>query len=309
MINESAGQFVRTRSPGCTWHPEGVRIGAVYPQTELSGDPEAVRTIGDALEGLGYDHLVAYDHVLGAEHARRDPPLDGPYTERDPFHDPFVLFSYLAGRTTTLEFATGILVLPQRQTALVAKQAADLAVLSGDRLRLGVGTGWNWVEYEALGADFEHRGALMDEQVELLRALWARDLVDHDGDFHRVDRAGISPRPSEPPEIWMGGSSKPPLRRAARVGDGFFFGGSREKVAEQWLFLQEELRRRGRSVESFGAQRSILARKGPEDAAQQVRAWADLGGTHASIVSMFQGLDSAEAHLDYLGQVADSLDL
>src|SRR3984957_18542098 len=147
-------------------------IGVVYPQTELRGDPEAVRRIGRAVEDLGFDHLSAYDHVLGAVHADRNPPLTGPYTEHDPFHDPFVMFAYLAGITQRLQFVTGILILPQRQTVLVARQAADLDLLSGDRLRLGVGIGWNYVEYTALGQDFHARGKRLAEQVELLRRLW-----------------------------------------------------------------------------------------------------------------------------------------
>jgi alkanesulfonate monooxygenase SsuD/methylene tetrahydromethanopterin reductase-like flavin-dependent oxidoreductase (luciferase family) len=135
-----------------------MKVGVVYPQIELGGDPNAVRRIGKAVEDLGFDYLLAYDHVLGAVHADRTPPLPGPYTERDPFHDPFVLFGYLAGITERIGLATGVLVLPQRQTALVARQAADVDLLSGGRLRLGVGVGWNHVEYEALGQDFRSRG-------------------------------------------------------------------------------------------------------------------------------------------------------
>src|SRR5271154_5397908 len=133
-------------------------IGVAYPQIELHGDPIAVGQFGRAVEDLGFDHLLAYDHVLGAVHADRTPKLLGPYTERDPFHDPFVMFAYLAGITERIGFATGILVLPQRQTALVARQAADVDLLSAGRLRLGVGIGWNDVEYQALGQDFTTRG-------------------------------------------------------------------------------------------------------------------------------------------------------
>jgi probable F420-dependent oxidoreductase len=149
-----------------------MQIGVVYPQNELRGDPTAVRRIGRAVEDLGFDHLLAYDHVLGAVHADRTPQLTGPYTEHDPFHDPFVMFAYLAGVTERIRFGTGILVLPQRQTALVARQAADVDLLSGGRLRLGVGVGWNYVEYEALGQDFRTRGARQEEQIELLRRLF-----------------------------------------------------------------------------------------------------------------------------------------
>ena len=146
-----------------------MQIGVVYPQIELRGDPTAVRRIGRAVEDLGFDHLLAYDHVLGAVHADRTPELTGPYTEHDPFHDPFVMFAYLAGITERLRFATGILILPQRQTALVARQAADVDLMSGGRLRLGVGVGWNHVEYQALGQDFHTRGARQEEQIQLLQ--------------------------------------------------------------------------------------------------------------------------------------------
>src|SRR5207237_6655780 len=149
-----------------------IQIGAVYPQNELQGDPTAVRRIGTAVEEMGYAHLLAYDHVLGAVHADRTPPLTGPYTEHDPFHDPFVMFAHLAGITERIGFATGILILPQRQTALVARQAADVDLLSGSRLRLGVGVGWSHVEYEALGQYFHTRGARQEEQIDLLRRLF-----------------------------------------------------------------------------------------------------------------------------------------
>ena len=157
--------------------------------------PEAVRRIGKAVEDLGFDYLLAYDHVLGAVHADRTPPLPGPYTEHDPFHDPFVMFGYLAGITERIGFATGVLVLPQRQTALVARQAADVDLLSGGRLRLGVGVGWNHVEYEALGQDFRTRGAREEEQIDLLRRLFTEPVVDFSGRFDRVDRAALIPKP------------------------------------------------------------------------------------------------------------------
>ena len=182
-----------------------MQIGVVYPQTELRGDPDAVRRIGRAVEDLGFDHLLAYDHVLGAVHADRTPPLTGPYTEHDPFHDPFVMFAYLAGITERIGFATGILILPQRQTALVARQAADVDLLSGGRLRLGVGVGWNHVEYEALGQDFRTRGARQEEQIELLRRLFTEPVVDFSGRFDRVDRASLVPKPARPIPIWLGG--------------------------------------------------------------------------------------------------------
>src|ERR1700724_1739113 len=169
-----------------------MHIEVVYPQTELRGDPTAVRRIGRAVEDQGFDHLLAYDHVLGAVHADRTPKLTGPYTEKDPFHDPFVMFAYLAGITQRIEFVTGILILPQRQTVLVARQAADLDLLSHERLRLGVGIGWNYVEYDSLGQDFRSRGKRVSEQINLLRRLWSEPLVNFEGAFDRIDRAALN---------------------------------------------------------------------------------------------------------------------
>src|SRR3954447_7080327 len=163
-----------------------MKIGAVYPQTELRGDPTAVGRLGRAVEELGFDHILAYDHVLGAVHADRERPLTGPYNEHDPFHDPFVMFGYLAGITERIQFATGILILPQRPTALVARQAADLDLFSHGRFRLGVGVGWNYVEYDALGQDFHTRGKRQEEQIELLRRYWTEPVVSFEGRFDRV---------------------------------------------------------------------------------------------------------------------------
>src|SRR5580698_63345 len=200
-----------------------MQIGVVYPQIELGGDPIAVRRLGLAVEQLGFDYLLAYDHVLGAVHADRIPLLTGPYTEHDPFHDPLVMFAYLAGITQRIHFATGVLILPQRQTALVARQAADLELLSGGRLRLGVGIGWNHVEYQALGEEFRTRGARQEEQIGLLRALFTEPIVDFDGRFDRIDRAALVPKPDRPIPIWLGGSSEAAHERAARLADGFIF--------------------------------------------------------------------------------------
>lgn len=286
-----------------------LRIGATYPQIELGGDPDAVRAIGAAIDGFGFDYLLAYDHVLGAVHEGRDPELFGTYDENDPFHDPFVMFSYLAGRHEQLEFATGVLILPQRQTALVAKQAADLALLSGGRLRLGVGVGWSPVEYEALGQDFSTRGKRQAEQIELLRTLWSGEVVSFEGRFDRIDRAALVPRPDPPPEIWLGGFSDAAFRRAARLGDGFIFGGPRKVVAEQWAQVKAHLESEGRSSEEFGAEYAILTKKGAQDLAAKVNEWGEAGGTHASIVTMGLGLDSVEAHIDYFGDAARALGL
>jgi probable F420-dependent oxidoreductase len=286
-----------------------MQIGVVYPQTELRGDPAAVRQIGRAVEQLGFDHLLAYDHVLGAVHADRTRQLTGPYTEHDPFHDPFVMFAYLAGITERIQFATGILVLPQRQTALVARQAADLDLLSGGRLRLGVGIGWNHVEYEALGQDFATRGARQEEQIELLRRLFTEPVVDFAGRFDRVDRASLVPKPARSIPIWLGGSSEAAFDRAARLADGFIFGGGAvDHAVDSWQRLRERVLAHGRSIENFGA--DLLVRPqdgGVGDVPAVIAAWREAGGTHASVVTMGLGMASADSHIDYLASIAAAL--
>jgi probable F420-dependent oxidoreductase len=287
-----------------------MQIGVVYPQTELRGDPGAVRLIGRAVEELGFDHLLAYDHVLGAVHAGRTPPLTGPYTEHDPFHDPFVMFAYLAAITQRIGFATGVLVLPQRQTALVARQAADVDLLSGGRLRLGIGVGWNQVEYEALGQDFRKRGARQEEQIHLLRRLFTEPVVDFSGRFDRVDRAALVPKPSRSIPIWLGGHGAVAFDRAARFADGFvFFGGNSGQVIGDWKRLTDQLGALGRSVEDFGADWVVLKRGSLIDLTAEIDAWREAGGTHVSVVTMDRGFESVGGHIDYLTSVADALDL
>ena len=199
-----------------------MQIGVVFPQTEIGDDPAAIRDYAQAVEGLGYRHILAYDHVLGASTANR-PGWRGAYTSDTPFHEPFVLFAYLAGQTRRVEFVTGVIVLPQRQTALVAKQAAELDLLSGGRLRLGVGVGWNEVEYQALGQDFHNRGARIEEQVALLRALWTEPVVTFRGRWHTVEEAGIKPLPAQRPiPVWFGATADAGIARAGRSGDGWF---------------------------------------------------------------------------------------
>jgi probable F420-dependent oxidoreductase len=287
-----------------------MQIGVVYPQIELRGDPSAVRLIGKAVEDLGFDHLLAYDHVLGAVHTGRTPLLTGPYTERDPFHDPFVMFAYLAATTQRIGFATGVLVLPQRQTALVARQAADVDLLSGGRLRLGVGIGWNYVEYEALGQEFHARGARQEEQIKLLRRLFTEPVVDFSGRFDRVDRAALMPKPSRSIPIWLGGHGEVAFERAARLADGFiFFGGTSAQVIGEWKRLTDRLGALGRSVEDFGADWVVLKRDSIGDLTAEIAAWREAGGTHVTVDTMNRGFESVGGHIDYLASIADSLHL
>jgi probable F420-dependent oxidoreductase len=286
-----------------------MKIGAVYPQTELRGDPEAVRRIGLAVEALGFDYLLAYDHVVGAVHADREPKLWGPYTERDPFHDPFVMFAYLAGMTERIEFATGVLILPQRQTVLVAKQAADLDVLSGGRLRLGVGVGWNYVEYDALGQDFRTRGRRADEQIRFLRQLWTNEVSSFDGEFDSLDRGVIVPGPTRQIPVWVGGFSPAAFRRGVELGDGFMFAGDEERVhgaVAQLRALAVETRR---DLDGFGLDYVAVRASAPEVVIAEADRWRAAGGTHFSVVSMGAGRDSIDAHVDFFARIADGLGL
>lgn len=282
-----------------------MKIGLIYPQNEL-GDPRAVKAIGLAAEELGYEHLVAYDHVLGASHDR-EPKLWGPYTDKHPFHDPFVMFAYLAGITERIAFVSGILILPQRQTALVARQAADLDLLSGERFRMGVGIGWNYVEYDALGQDFATRGRRIAEQVPLLRRLWSEPLVTFEGEFDTIDRAATLPHPNRMIPIWMGGFADVALRRAARIADGFIFADGAADAFAQLATLDAALIEEGRDTANFGKQCNMLRPKTPQEVAEFALRWRDAGGTHASVNSMGKGFADATAHVAWFEEVAAAM--
>ena len=282
-----------------------MKIGVVFPHQEIGEDPAVLRDWAQTAEGLGYSHILAFDHVLGAVHEGRQPKLLGPYTERDAFHELFVLFGYFAACTSRIELTTGVLVLPQRQTALVAKQAAQLDLLSGGRLRLGVGTGWNYVEYDSLNEDFRSRGRRQEEQVALLRKLWADDVLSYQGVFHRIDRAGINPLPKRRIPIWFGGFAPVAFKRAARLGDGFIFGGSQRRNLEAAATVRAAVRQAGRSPDAFGIEAVLTYQAGRERWREQVQAWIDAGADYVAMGAMAQpgrgnGLESPQAHLDAL---------
>jgi probable F420-dependent oxidoreductase len=284
-----------------------VKIGIIYPQVELGGDPAAVRKFALAAEARGYEHLLAYDHVAGASHANRDPELTGPYTEKDPFHDPFVMFAHLGGITTTLRFVSGVLVLPQRQTLLVARQAADLDLFSGGRFAMGIGIGWNHVEYTGLGVPFRQRGARLSEQVEVLRALWSGKEVDIAGEFHRIDRITLNPPPSRQIPVWMGGFSKPALRRAAQIGDGFIFARTLADPLKSFNFLRGFLEEEGRDQSTFGFQCNLPLATALDTIVADAEMWRDAGGTHFAVNTMGGGMTTIEQHLGYLEGAANRL--
>jgi probable F420-dependent oxidoreductase len=254
-----------------------VKFGAVFPTPEIGNDPIAIRDWAQAAEALGYSRIITYDHVLGAVHANREPKLTGPYTENDAFHEPFVLFGFLAGVTRKIDLMTGILILTQRQTALVAKQAVEVDLLSNGRLVLGVGTGWNTVEYESLGVPWAARGARLDEQVEVLRKLWSERVIDYRGKFHRIDRAGILPQPARPIPIWYGGFSEAAFARAARSGDGFLLGGSSKTFRKHLARVNELLVQNGRDPKKFGSDCQLDFSAGPEAWRSEIEAWKQAG--------------------------------
>lgn len=286
-----------------------MKIGVSYPTTEVAGDPDAIRKFIMAAEDLGYEHLMAYDHVVKCPHEGREPTLTGPYTEKHTFHDPFVLFGFAAAVTDKLDFVTGVLVLPQRQTALTAQQAADVDLLSRERLRLGVGIGWNYVEYEALGQDFRTRSKRIEEQIGLLRQLWSTPVLTFEGRFDRIDRAGINPRPRRQIPLWLGGHSEPAYERGARLGDGFIFAADGAGAVEAWARVKHHLAALGRPEEGYGRELLAIFARNPQETADHLKMWRDAGGTHGCVPSMEKGLGNhIDAHIDYIAEVKRLLD-
>jgi probable F420-dependent oxidoreductase len=284
-----------------------MKIGVVFPQTEFPPDPIAVRDYAQAVEGLGFYHIHAYDHVLGAN-PERPGGWTGPYTHKSPFFEPFALFSYMAGLTHTIEFDTGILILPQRQTALVAKQAATLDVLSQGRTRLGVGNGWNEVEYTALGENFHNRGKRIEEQVELLRLLWTQPLVNFTGRWHNIPDAGINPLPVQRPiPIWFGGTADKVLERMVRLGDGWMLNiRTLEQVRPKIDQLHQYLDKAGRENATFGLDlRLNVSMVSPDLWIGFIDECKALGATHLTVNTMGCGYETPAAHQKALKQFSD----
>ncbi|SDZ49015.1 LLM class F420-dependent oxidoreductase [Herbiconiux ginsengi] len=291
-----------------------MRLGVAFPQNELGGDPTAFHRFGVAVEQLGYDHILMYDHLVGAVRTGRDPSVPKlAYGEKDTFHDPFVALGYLAAMTERIELVTGVLILPQRQTVLVAKQAADVALLSGDRLRLGVGLGYNPVEYHALGEEFTTRGRRMAEQIPYLRRLWTGEPQSFDGEFDQIDRAAVIPSPVDQIPIWYGGSSEPAFRRAAALADGFIFSyGFRQQAADAWARIQELLHEAGRPVEGFRSLFHLLPEEpGPslEASVEALPRIRDLGATDVCFASTKNGLTTVEQHIDFIAELKERADV
>jgi probable F420-dependent oxidoreductase len=282
-----------------------MRVGVVFPQTEIGADVGAIRAYTAAVSDLGYSHILAYDHVVGADPAVHT-GWSGPYDLDSTFHEPMVLFGFLAG-ITTLELVNGIVILPQRQTVLAAKQAAEVDLLTGGRYRLGVGIGWNAVEYEALGEDFTQRGRRMEEQVGLLRRLWTERSVTFTGRYDRITGAGLAPLPVQRPiPIWFGAQSPPAYRRAGRLADGWFpqmAPGPRLEEAKR--MVEQAAVEAGRDPASLGMEGRVNLGSGSVPAA--VEAWQKAGATHVSINTMRAGLDGVDGHIAALTSVASAV--
>ena len=292
-----------------------MELGVTLPVVEFGADFGAVRDFVQAAEDLGYTHLRILDHVLGADPQQHPEVPRFAYTHQSYLHEPLTLMGYLAAITSKINLVTGILILPQRQTALVAKQAAEVDVLSGGRLRLGLGVGWNPVEYEALGENFHNRGRRYEEQIEVLRALWTQEVVSFDGRWHKVSDAGINPMPVQRPiPLWMGAGSNPSpvpservLRRIGRLADGWFpmFGpdheGGSAAIARVRTYAQEA-RRPATAVGLEGRVR--LAGTSPEDWLAELTAWSTVGATHISAGTGGQDL-SPDQHIDAMRRLKD----
>lgn len=288
-----------------------MRIGVVLPQTEVGGEAAAVRHYAQGVTELGYDHLLAYDHVLGAD-PRVHQGWKRPYDVTTTFHEPLVLFGYLAA-LTPIELVTGIIILPQRQTALVAKQAAEVDLLCQGRLRLGVGIGWNAVEYEALGKNFSDRGRRFGEQVQLLRRLWSEQSITYAGAYEKVTGAGISPLPIQRPiPVWFGAQSPAAYRRAGALGDGWFpqvQPGPELDAAR--AVVSEAASDAGRDPTSLGMEGRVSfgGRPDPDAVLAQIEAWRQVGASHVSVNTMGSGFASVDDHLRALEVVAAALSL
>ena len=286
-----------------------MQLGVIFPQLDIGPRVDEVRAYATAVERLGYRHISAYDHVLGADREAHE-GFSGPYDITSRFQEPLVLFGYLAA-VTSLELVTSVLILPQRQTALVAKQAAQVDLLSEGRLRLGVGVGWNAVEYEALGQDFARRGAREEEQIELLRRLWTEPSVTFDGRFDTVTGAGLAPLPLQRPiPIWLGGSSEPAYRRMGRSADGWFPQvPPGDRLDDALGIIAEAASAAGRDPSSIGMEgRVSWGRDGLEKVVDHADRWRAAGATHLSINTMGAGFADLEDHLDALAQVVDALE-
>ena len=276
-----------------------MQVGVVFPQTEIGADVGGVRAYAEAAQDLGYQHVIAADHVLGADPAGH-PGWSGPYTHQSMIHEPFALFAFIAGVAPRLGVAPSVIILPQRQTALVAKQAAELDVLTGGKSRLGVGIGWNPIEFEGLGMDFQNRARRFEEQIDLMRRLWTEPVITYQGRYHTITAAGLNPLPVQRPiPIWIGASAEAAVKRAARIADGFF---PLRPLEGGWSTTIEKLhgwlREYGRDPRTFGVEARLNAATGtPDDWRRTVEEWRGLGASHLTVGTAGGGLRGPDQHI------------
>lgn len=295
-----------------------MRIGVALPQGATNADPLAVRDFAQAAEQLGFAHLEVYDQVVGADRAAY-PELTGTFRAEHPFWEPFAVLGYLAGQTRSIELATGVLVLPQRQTTLVAKQAAIVDLLSGGRLRLGVGVGWNPVEFEALTENFRNRGRRSEEQIAVLRALWTEELVTFRGEWHTIIEAGINPLPAQRPiPVWIGGRGDTVGGRVGRIGDGWItlYDGPDEQCRDRIATIREAAHGADREPDAVGLEAWVsLGGLEPGQWASEVEAWRAVGMTHLTVNTEFTagrhraaGATTIDQHIALLEQYRDAVE-
>jgi len=295
---------------------EHFRVGVSFPQIEIGTDQAVIRDFAQAVEGMGYTHLTAYDHVVGADRSVR-PDWQGLYDIDDMFHEPLILFAYLAGQTETLGFMSALIPLPQRQAVLFAKQTATLAGLCGDRLKLGVGLGWNDVEYQSLGVEFRHRAPIFEEQIALLRELWAKPSVTYEGRFHQVPAAGLNPLPpSRAIPVYIGAIVPAAVRRAAQIGDGWLTVVGHEEAAETIRSFRALVAEQGRDPHAVAVEADVhlgASFGGPvrnaKEAIEIARAWREAGANGIAFDTMKMGLPDIDAHLALLREIAEALGL
>ena len=285
-----------------------MEIGAVFPHNEIGTDPQAIKDYAQGVEELGVTHLLIYDHVLGAD---RDRPggFEGPYDKDVAFHEPFTTFAFIAAVTKKLDMITTVMILPQRQTVLVAKQAAELAILSNNRFKLGIGVGWNAVEYTGLNENFKNRGKRQEEQVELMRLLWESEVLEYKGDYHHIDKASINPRPSKSVPIWFGGGAPQLIERCADLGDGWIpLMGPNEAARKTLAAIKEKRESKGLYWDNFGVQAQAQYAGGDAERwNKHAEKWRNLGASLLAIATHNAEPTNVDGHLgrikEYLNAV------
>lgn len=289
-----------------------MKFGISYPDAEIGTDRIVIRDFAQAVEELGYSHISVHDHVIQSATPRESVDMAKYYTRDFPHHEPMIVMAFLAGVTETIGINPAIVILPQRQTVLVAKQAAQIDVLCGGRLRFGVGIGWNGLEFEALGMDFKNRGKRLEEQIEVLRLLWTQEIVTFHGKWHTINEAGLAPMPIQrPPEIWFGAVSDVAVRRAARIGDGWFMisrlapDDESRRVAEVFRVAVQEA---GRDLSTIGVESMVYSKLGgPDEWIADARSWVDLGATQLVFRTTEGGYQTFDEHLDAMRKFAEAM--